>query len=88
MKIRKIGDKWYCPEVYTQRFTGDGEHRLLIEYDVTNMDQTVVLGLFVYTSDAGEIDIEFSKWGDPNFNKIGSFTIQPYTVSGNYGNYL
>ena len=83
MKVRKIGDNWYCPEVYTQRYTGYGEHRFLIEYDVTNMDQNVVLGLFVYANDASEIDIEFSKWGDPNFNKIGSFTIQPYTVSGN-----
>lgn len=83
LKIRKIGDNWYCPEVYTQRFTGYGEHRFLIEYDVTNMDQNVVLGLFVYSSDASEIDIEYSKWGDPNFDKIGSFTIQPYTVSGN-----
>jgi len=83
MKIRKIDDKWYCPEVYTQLYTGHGEHRFLIEYDVTNMDQNVVLGLFVYANDSSEMDIEFSKWGNPNYKKIGSFTIQPYTVSGN-----
>jgi hypothetical protein len=47
------------------------------------LDKNVVLGLFTYADDTHEIDIEFSKWGDPNYQKPGSFTVQPYTISGN-----
>lgn len=83
LKIRKMNGKWYCPEVYTQQYTGYGEHRFLIEYRVDQMDKNVVLGLFTYADDEHEIDIEFSKWGYPNYKNIGSYTIQPYTVSGN-----
>ena len=83
LRIRKIDGRWYCAEVYTSQYTDYGEHRFLIEFDLDNLDQNVVVGLFVYEDDAKEIDIEFSKWGDPNFTDIGSFTVQPWTIPGN-----
>lgn len=83
LKIRKIGSRWYCAEVYTPQYTTYGEHRFLVEGNLAQLDQNVVLGLFTYADDAHEIDIEYSKWGDPNFQKIGSFTVQPWTVQGN-----
>ena len=83
LKIRKINGNWYCAEIYTQEFTDYGEHRFLIEGRVDQFDRNVVLGLFTYYDDTHEIDIEFSKWGSQSYANIGSFTIQPYTVSGN-----
>lgn len=83
LKIRQIGNTWHCAEVYTQQFNQYGEHCFLIEGRVDQMDKNVVLGLFVYSDDLNEIDIEFSKWGWTNNKNIGSYTVQPYTTPGN-----
>jgi hypothetical protein len=83
MRINKIGDRWYCSEVYTEHFTQYGEHRFVVEGDIDKPDKNTVLGLFVYADDTHEIDIEFSKWGNQNLTNLASYTIQPYTVSGN-----
>lgn len=83
LKIRSDGVRWYCAEVYTRYYTTYGEHRFLIEGDPNLFDKNVVLGLFTYANDEAEIDIEFSRWGDANLQKIGSFTVQPYTVPNN-----
>ncbi|MBN2090015.1 T9SS type A sorting domain-containing protein [candidate division KSB1 bacterium] len=83
LKIRKIDGKWYCPEIYSEKLTTYGEHRFLVEGALDQLDKNVVLGLFTYVDDTHEIDIEFSKWGSANHQKPGSFTVQPYTISGN-----
>ncbi len=83
LKIRKIDGKWYAVEIYSEQLTTYGEHRFLIEGAVDQLDKNVVLGLFTYKDDTHEIDIEFSKWGDSNYQQPGSFTVQPYTISGN-----
>lgn len=83
LKIRQIGTTWYCAEVYTTQFTTYGEHRFLVDGRIDQLDRNIVLGLFTYSNDASEIDIEFSRWGDPNFAKVGSFTVQPWETTGN-----
>lgn len=83
LKIRQIGSTWYCVEVYTTQFTSYGEHRFLVDGRIDLLDRNIVLGLFTYSSDASEIDIEFSRWGDPNYAQVGSFTVQPWTTAGN-----
>jgi hypothetical protein len=83
LKIRQQGNTWYCTEVYTTEFTSYGEHRFLVDGRIDLLDRNIVLGLFTYASDASEIDIEFSRWGDPNFARVGSFTVQPWDIPGN-----
>lgn len=83
LKIRQVGTTWYCAEVYTTQFTTYGEHRFLVDGRIDLLDRNIVLGLFIYANDTSEIDIEFSRWGDPNFAKVGSFTVQPWTTVGN-----
>jgi len=83
LKIRKINQTWYCAEVYTNHFTQYGMHKFVVEGDIDNPDKSTVLGLFTYADDTHEIDIEFSHWGDLGYTKIASYTIQPYTLSGN-----
>lgn len=88
LRIRQEGNIWYCAEVYTTRFTTYGEHRFLVEGRIDMLDRNIVLGLFVYSSDESEIDIEFSRWGNPNWAKVGSFTVQPYQTPGNLERFI
>jgi len=83
LKIRKIGDDWYCSEIYTKQSYGYGEYRFYVSSNVENYDQYIVVGLFTYETDTKEIDIEFSKWGDPNRVNMGQYVIQPHYVAGN-----
>jgi hypothetical protein len=83
MKIRRVNQTWYCSEVYTTHLTQYGEHRFVVESNLDSLDKSVVVGLFNYMNDTHEIDIEFAKWGVENNQKFGSYTVQPYTVSGN-----
>ena len=83
LKIRQVGATWYCAEVYSTQFTTYGEHRFLVDSRIDLLDRNIVLGLFTYSNDASEIDIEFSRWGDPNYAQVGSFTVQPWTTAGN-----
>ncbi len=88
LRIRQEGTTWYCAEVYTTQFTRYGEHRFLVEGRIDMLDRNIVLGLFVYSSDASEIDIEFSRWGNPNYSKVGSFTVQPWETPGNVERFI
>ena len=76
LKITKVGDKWYCSEIYSQESFGYGEYTFQTLTNVENLDKNIVLGLFTYETDTKEVDIEFSKWGNIN-NKEGNFVVQP-----------
>jgi len=88
LKIRKENGIWYCAEVNTVDYTTYGEHRFLVEGQIDQMDKNLVLGLFVYADDTHEIDIEYAKWGDPFKEDVGSYTVQPYTTSGNQHSFV
>lgn len=81
MKIVKLGNTWYCSEIYAQQSFGHGEYRFYVATNVENYDPEIVVGLFTYETDTREIDIEFSRWGNPG-NVDGWYTIQP-VVAGN-----
>lgn len=81
MKIRKIGNTWYCSEISALQSFGYGEYRFYLASDVEKYDPEVVVGLFTYETDTREIDIEFSRWGN-QANVDGYYTVQP-VVPGN-----
>ncbi len=81
LKIRKLGNTWYCSEIIAQQSFGYGEYRFYVASNVENYDPEIVVGLFNYETDLREIDIEFSKWGNPS-SVSGWYTIQP-VVAGN-----
>jgi len=76
LKIRKVGNTWYCSEIYAQQSFGYGEYRFYVESNVENYDPNIVSGLFTYENDNRELDIEFSSWGDST-DVDGWYTIQP-----------
>ncbi|MBZ0310169.1 MAG: DUF11 domain-containing protein [Anaerolineae bacterium] len=80
LKIRKIGDTWWCAEVFTMMTYGYGTYQFFVDSDLNAVDQNIVLGLFLYQDDQNELDVEVSRWGvpaDPN----AQFVIQPYYVA-------
>jgi hypothetical protein len=81
LKISKVGNTWYCSEVYAQKSFGYGEYRFYVASDVESFDPFTVVGLFTYETDTREIDIEFSRWGNP-VNSDGWYTVQPI-IPGN-----
>lgn len=79
---------WYSTKVISQDFFGFGHYYFFLKTRVDQLDPNVVLGLFTYMDQDhdglikpeqgdGEIDIEFTRWGDSqaNFNTI--YAIQP-----------
>jgi len=77
LKIRKIGDRWHCAEVYTLKALGYGKYVFYLDSRVDNLDNNVVAGLFVHSDDMNEIDIEFSKWGKDKKYTYHQFVLQP-----------
>lgn len=82
LKITKVGSQWYCAEVWSKESFGYGQYLFQIDPVVDRMDKNVILGLFTYYNDTQEIDIEFSRWGNPN--AINSqYVVQPFDNEGN-----
>ncbi|MFW6001988.1 MAG: Ig-like domain-containing protein, partial [archaeon] len=87
LKIRKMGNQWYCSEIYTQKSFDYGIYRFKVSSNIENYDPNIVVGLFTYLNDTNEIDIEFSKWGNVSQNQLGWYVVQPGNISGNKNNF-
>ncbi|PWU04404.1 MAG: hypothetical protein C5B51_16800 [Terriglobia bacterium] len=87
LKITNRNGQWYCAEVYTDQVLGYGSYSFKVQNPPCALDPNVVLGLFTYNDiDSSyahrEIDIEFSKWAQPNNPNCEQFVIQPYSQPG------
>lgn len=80
MKITRKGNRWSCAEVIADKSVGYGTYRFYIESPVGAFDRNVVVGLFTWSDNPEynyrEIDIEFTRWGDPNALN-GQYVVQP-----------
>ena len=61
---------------------GYGRYTFYISSDISKLDEHIVLGMFTYLHDAQEIDIELSRWGDPEAENA-QFAVQPAEKPGN-----
>jgi len=84
LRIRKIGDTWYCSEVRTVEPTGYGMHRFYIIGRIDELDRNVIFAPFLYKDATNEVDIEFTRWGstEPAAHNA-QYAIQPFYESGN-----
>lgn len=86
LRITKVKGKWCAAEVVSDLRLGYGTYQFQLKSRVDLLDRNVVLGLFNYpTSDVGadatnEIDIEFSRWGDPRADML-NYTAWPVVQS-------
>ncbi len=85
LRITHRDGKWQCAEVVSERTFGYGTYRFVLDCPVDDLDRNVVLGLFTWSDDPAyahrEIDVEFSRWGDPE-NDNAQFVVQPYQAPG------
>ena len=85
LTIKKIGNRWYCSEVIAEKPLGYGLYRLQLASPVDDLDPAAVLGFFTWNPRSvlhnNEIDIELSRWGDPD-GPNGQYVIQPYYYRG------
>jgi hypothetical protein len=86
LTLHQEGSEWFCTEVITH-VTGRGEYQFFLDSRSDLLDPNAVLGLFTwdfFTEQPGhrEIDIEFSRWTDPDADNA-QFVVQPYANPGN-----
>ena len=87
MNIVYRDGNWYSSEIYLDHSLGYGTYTFALASRVDQMDHNAVLGLFTWDSFAPEfnfreIDIEFTRWGDPQADN-SQYVIQPWDTPGN-----
>lgn len=87
LNISYRNGRWYSSEIISQEVLGYGTYTFTLGSRVDQLDPNIVVGLFTWDTFAPEyayreIDIEFSRWGDPDYFN-SSYTVQPYTTAGN-----
>ncbi len=87
LKITRQGGNWHCAEISLLKSLGYGAYRFYLDSRVDNLDPNAVLGLFTYDENPEyghrEIDIEFSRWGNPADENTAQYVIQPFHIPGN-----
>lgn len=82
LKLTDVHGTWCATELTSTDRMGFGTYQWKIKGAVDQLDPNVVFGLFHYpTPEVGpdgtdEIDIEFSKWGNPQANGL-NYTVYP-----------
>lgn len=83
LSITQQGSTWTSAEVINRNSLGYGTYTWNILGNVNKLTPEAVLGLFTWSDDPAyanrEIDLEFSKWGDPALRKTAWYTIQTGT---------
>lgn len=85
LEIAERDGVWTCADLHMERGFGFGRYRWGVATDITRLDPNAVLGLFTYDWNhwqrdgeaAGELDIEFTRWGDPHEKRNCWLTVQP-----------
>lgn len=86
----KIGQKnnfWQCSEIISTKIVGYGTYVFTCLSDISNFDERVVFGFFTWdnysfqTQANSEIDVEFSRWGNPNDTGLVTYSAQPVIFS-------
>ncbi|HXT00296.1 MAG TPA: glycoside hydrolase family 16 protein [Elusimicrobiota bacterium] len=85
LRATSRGGRRSCAEAASLASFGYGTYVFDVEAPVARYDDNVVLGLFTYDNDTAsahrEIDVEFSRWGDPK-RPNGQYTVQPHPDGG------
>lgn len=76
LRITHAGEVWSCAEVTSAEPFSYGTYRWVLDTPVHDLDPNVVLGLFSYSSDTNEVDIEFARWGNTRAANA-QYVIQP-----------
>lgn len=89
LTIKNSDGVWKCTEVSSQRKYLYGTFTWTVASPVYTFDKNSVMGLFTYSDDNNELDIEATRWGDDNGDQLW-YSVQPsfgegYAVSSGSG---
>lgn len=90
LTIDQHDNQWYSSEVVGQDNLGYGTYTWTIQADPMSFAENVVFGLFTWdnntfvTDGNSEVDIEFSKWGDPTSVTPTTYSVQPVSFGSFY----
>ncbi len=91
LRITRVGDQWHCAEIVSLRSFGYGTYRVYVDTPAEVVDLNAILGLFTWSDSPEythrEIDVEISKWSDPEDSDNAQFVVQPWTTPGNLERY-
>jgi len=87
MKVMFRDGNWHSSEVIGNDVLGYGTYTFTLGSRVDLLDRNIVVGLFTWDTSAPEfnyreIDIEFSRWGDPVADN-SQYVVQPWDTAGN-----
>jgi len=83
LNIRQLDGKWQCSEIISNDVVGYGTYTWEVQSNMVDIPDNTVLGLFTWDNNTfitqanSEVDIEFSRWGDPNKVKTLATSVQP-----------
>jgi hypothetical protein len=86
MTVKNDNGKWNCTELRSSPILF-GKFTWTIESPIFNLDKNAIFGLFLYTDDTHEIDIEISRW-TADQNDLILYSVQPSEVEGNSTGYI
>lgn len=98
VRLRKIGATFYSSELALAEALGYGDYVFTTRGRLDALDPNVVLGLFLWEygpcwlpfdlwwNPYNEIDVEFSRWGDPAAPNM-QYVVQPWDIPGNRHRY-
>lgn len=90
MRIAEHNGKWYSSEIVGRDTLGYGKYTWVMQADLENIPENITVGLFTwdnesfYTAANSEVDIEFSKWGDPELATTLHYSVQPVAFGPTY----
>lgn len=76
LEINYKDGHWNCAELDSVKNFRYGRYTWVVSSQSLNLDKNIVLGLFTYTDDDHEIDIESGQWGNSSSDHL-HFTCQP-----------
>ena len=93
LRLARQGDDWFGTEVIADASFGYGRYQVEIDGPVDSLDAQAVMGFFTWDDCAPyakyspddvfrEIDIEFSRWGDPGVENNAQYLLQPWGTPG------
>jgi hypothetical protein len=86
LRVAQSNGGWTCAEVILTRSLGYGSYRFVVQ-TTSELEPAIVLGMFTWDDSSAdqnhrELDIELSRWGDPN-SKNAQYVVQPFYVPAN-----
>jgi hypothetical protein len=83
LRLREEAGVWKCAEVSTVAATTYGKHEFHIVAPLSRLDHNARVGLFLYSQEGHELDIEFANWGQGISCQNASFSIHPSALAIN-----